>query len=352
MPFLRLWLDRPSTPADPVPVRALRAELVDGQSQILFDPRAPEPSPGPGDAIVRTRLAGIAPADLAIARGQPHAGILGHECVGVVESITPGGAPTPDPKSLIGKRVVIQPDLVCAMCDLCRAGLSQHCRARRTLGTGNTGGCIAERFSVPLRNLVVIPDAIDDDTAALAEPLACALHAAQIVRLAGKSYVTVLGDDAHALLMAQVMARLNASVRVLGDRPERFGIAEKWGVKHRHVSEVGRRADQDVVICSTPDAAMLDMAMGLIRPRGKIVLRGGASPHAHAWERLDLSPILDAELELLGARGGRLSDAIAALEQKQFDVVSLITKRFKLDEAMAAMRAASEPDALKILIEC
>lgn len=338
-----------------MPVRALRAELIAGQSQILFDPRVPEPSPGPGDAIVRTRLAGIAPADLAIARGLPHTGILGHECVGIVESITPHDSHTAhaqDPKSLIGKRVVIQPDLVCTTCDLCRAGLSQHCRARRTLGTGNTDGCIAERFSIPTRNLVLIPDAIDDDTAALAEPLACALHAAQIVRLAGKSYVTVLGDDAHALLMAQVMARLNASVRVLGDRPERFGVAEKWGVKHRHVSEVGRRADQDVVICSTPDAAMLDMAMGLIRPRGKIVLRGGASPDAHPWERLDLSPILDAELELLGARGGRLTDAIAALEQRQFDVVSLITKRFKLDEAMAAMRAASEPDALKVLIEC
>lgn len=336
-------------------MRALRAEFRDERGQILFDAKTPEPTPGPGDAIVRTRRAGISPTDLAIAQGLPHTGILGHECVGVVESITPHAPHTahaPDPKSLIGKRVVIQPDLVCTTCDLCRAGLSQHCRARKTIGIGDINGCIAERFSIPTRNLVLIPDAIDDDTAALAEPLACALHAAQIVRLAGKSYVTVLGDDAHALLMAQVMARLNASVRVLGDRPERFGIAEKWGVKHRHVSEVGRRADQDVVICSTPDAAMLDMAMGLIRPRGKIVLRGGASPDKDVWHNLNLSPILDAELELLGARGGRLTDAIAAMEQKQFDVVSLITKRFKLDEAMAAMRAASEPDALKVLIEC
>lgn len=345
-------------------MRALRST----RGQLHLDPRSSEPIAGAGDAVVRVLRAAISPLDLAVVRGQvTHEGVLGHEFVGIVERIE--GDAGDAARALIGKRVVGQPEIVCAACDLCRAGLSRHCRSARMLGVGSWPGCIAERLAIPARNLVPIPDTLDADAAALAEPLACAMHAAQIVRIVGKTYITVLGDDAHALLMAQVMARENASVRVLGERPERLGIAEKWGVKHRHAAEVGRRADQDVVICSSPDAAMLDLAMGLVRPRGKIVLRGSISLarsqcDASCWQgeqgpgqnthakTLDLSPIITNELEVIGARGGRIADAIAALEAKRYDVGSLITRRFKLDDAVAAMRAASEPDAMKIVVEC
>lgn len=329
-------------------MRALRIT----KGQVLVDPRSADPVAGAGEAIVRVLRASISPMDLAVAQGHiAHSGVMGHEFVGIVESINAAPEQQGQYASLVGKRVAAQPEVVCAACDLCRSGLSRHCRSRRTLGIGDQPGCIAERIAIPARNLVAVPDAVDSDLAALAEPLACALHASQIVRIVGKTYITVLGDDAHALLMAQVMARENASVRVLGDRPERFGIAEKWGVKHRHVEEVGRRADQDVVVCSSPDAAMLDLAMGLVRPRGKIVLRGVPGDAAR-WAGLDLSPTIDLELEITGARGGRVADAIAALEQRRFDVNSLITRRFKLDDAVGALRAASEPDAMKIVVEC
>ncbi|MCW5769585.1 MAG: alcohol dehydrogenase catalytic domain-containing protein [Phycisphaeraceae bacterium] len=337
-------------------MRALRST----RGQIHLDPRTPEPEPAPGEAVVRVLRAAISPLDLATARGHvPHEGTLGHECVGIVERLGPD-APS-DAGSLVGARVVIQPEIVCASCDLCRAGLSRHCRARQMLGIGGRAGCIAERVAAPIRNLTRIPDSIDPDIASLAEPLACAMHASQIVRIVGKTYITVLGDEPHALLVAQVMARENASVRVLGERPERFGIAEKWGVKHRHVSEVGRRADQDVVVCAAPSPAMLDMATALVRPRGKVVLLGGVAgvgaargvgdnrePHTG----VDLAPVVESELEIVGARGGRLADAVAALEQRRYDLGSLITRRFKLDDAVGALRAASEPDALKVVVEC
>lgn len=315
----------------------------------MLDARSPEPDARPGDAVVRVLRAGIAPIDLATARGiVAHNGVMGHEFVGIVERVQ--GEPG---SPLIGKRVVGQPDVVCAACDLCRAGLSRHCRMRRMIGVGGVSGCIAERFAAPARNLVLVPDSIDTDSAAMAEPLACAIHAAQIVRIVGKTYVTVLGDDSHALLIAQVMARQNASVRVLGERPERFSVAEKWGVKHRHLSEVGRHADQDVVVCSSPDARILDLAMGLVRPRGKIVVRGASVQESGnaAWHGVDLSPVVAGELEIVGARGGRVADAVSALEQKQYDVVSLISRRFRIAEAVTALRAAAEPDALKVLIE-
>ena len=92
---------------------------------------------------------------------------------------------------------------------------------------------------LPLRNLVEAPKAVQDDAAVFAVPLSLAAHVVQLVRIEGKPYVTILGDSVAALLSAQVMARLNASVRLLGSRSEKFAPCERWGIKHRHVSEGG-----------------------------------------------------------------------------------------------------------------
>ena len=218
------------------------------------------------------------------------------------------------------------------------------------MGVEGRDGCLADLVAVPIRNLVALPDEVDDESAVLAAPLATALHAAQIIRLEGKTYVTVLGDGVTALLCAQVMQRLNASVRVLGREPARFARCERWGVKHRHVDEAGRRQDQDVVIDCTPDG--LATAMGLVRPRGKIVLVSSVGVHADGAERaVDLSRVVDDELELLGARGGSVSDAVRTLASGDAEVVSLITKRMRLADGVAALRAAALPDQLAVVVE-
>src|SRR5690606_6250511 len=80
------------------------------------------------------------------------------------------------------------------------------------------------------------------------------------------------------LLTAQALARLNKSVRLLGSRPERVALCERWGVKHRLIEEAGRRQDQEVVIDCTgasggaSGGGALRLAMQLVRPRGVILL--------------------------------------------------------------------------------
>src|SRR5262245_6881969 len=244
---------------------------------------------------------------------------LGHEFVGVVESLHED-ADRELRRRWEGKRVVGSIGIVCARCDMCRAGLGTHCRARRTLGLSGWDGCFAERFKLPLRNLVEVPRELDDERAVFAEPLGAAAHAAQMVRVEGKPYITVLGDGAAALLCAQVLARLNASVRLLGAQAGKFTLAEKWGIKHRHVSEAGRRADQDVVVEGTGGGGGLGLAPGLIRPGGKVVLgppvRPGAAPPGES-----LYLIVEREVEVLGSRGGNPADGVALLARGQVDVL-------------------------------
>jgi threonine dehydrogenase-like Zn-dependent dehydrogenase len=143
---------------------------------------------------------------------------------------------------------------------------------------------------------------------------------------------------------------MNASVRVLGDRPARFTLAERWGVKHRHVDEVGRRQDQDLVILTSGDARLVELAPRLVRPRGMIVVLGGPEARARGPE-VDLGPIVMNELQLVGARGGSVPEALGVLTQGEIETASLLGKRFKLDDAVAALRGASDPDAGVVLVE-
>ncbi|MEX2219579.1 MAG: alcohol dehydrogenase catalytic domain-containing protein [Phycisphaerales bacterium] len=339
----------------------MRAVRYDG-SKVLLDPRAEAPAPAPGEAIIRPLRVGLSTFDALVNAGPPPADLppepltLGHEFVGVVESVA---AEADLRKRWEGKRVVGSPTIACGKCDMCKGGLPNHCRARRTLGVRGWDGALAERLRLPLRNLAEVPPSVSDEQAVFATPLGAALHAATIVRIEGKPYVTVLGDGVDALLCAQVMVRLNASVRVLGSSPEKFSLCEKWGIKHRHSAEAGRRHDQDIVVDCTGTPAGFALALQLVRPRGKVVLRGDpactgqacALPSSGPGARNDLSPLVENEIELLGARCGNPAEAIARLAAAEIDVLPLITKRARLADALAALKAAAAPDQLKVVVE-
>ncbi len=299
----------------------------------------PEPVAKPGEAIVRmTRAAvdGLHAGDAGL--------VAGREMVGVVMSVA-DTARAP----LVGKRVVVSPLVACGVCDLCRGGLSTHCRERKELGT-TRDGTLAERVSVPVANLMEIPKELDDDRAAFCVPLGAALHAASLAKLEGKVFVTVIGDSLEAVLAAQVMAQRNASVRLLGRRPQRLSVCEKWGVKHRHIDEAGRRADQDLVLSFSGSDVDLDVALRLARPRATVVLAERVS-----WSsaREALVPLREGEMTLIGSRGVRLAEAVALLAGGGIDVMALLSGKYAFAKAEGAIAAVSEggESVWRVLVE-
>jgi threonine dehydrogenase-like Zn-dependent dehydrogenase len=322
-------------------MRALRR--IEGR--VALDRDAPEPAGAPGWAIVRPTRVGIGADDL---RSTGDA-ILGSEFVGVVERVDPDpkrGVSETDAKSWKGKRVVGSARVPCGECELCTRGLARHCPNTKVLGE-TLDGCFADAFAIPVTSLVELPKSIDDDAGVFAQALADAIHTASQVRVEGKPYITILGDGRMGLLCAQVMARLNASVRVVGAHEHKLALCEKWGVKHRPLKDVGRRADQDIVVecAGTPDG--LADALRMVRPRGTVLVK--SRPNEPVG--VDLRPVVDGEIQIIGSRGGSVAEAVARLAKGDIDCASLITRRMKLDDGANALRIAREPEQIKVVMD-
>lgn len=335
------------------PFRAIR--LSGSPRKPALEAAASPPTPAPGEALIRPLRVPITDADLAALAGHTEfTGTLGSDFVGVVESVHPVSGP--DAGVWVGKRVVGSPLIPCGTCDLCKRGLSPHCQQRRVLGLWKYDGALADLFTLPIANLVEVPKALDDDAASFANLVAACVHASRVTRLEGKTYVTILGDGAFALVAAQIMARLNTSTRVLGTHNAKFSLCERWGIRHRHISEVGRRHDQDVVVETSGQPAMLEFACHLCRPRGKIILCGSAGPvpmealtqHARP---IDLTSIASQEIEVLGASAGSPRDGLEKLANRDVDVSVLVSRRVRLAEGLRALSLAKDPESLRVLVE-
>ena len=326
----------------------MKALVFDGDHLVL-DTHHAEPKPSEGEAVIRPLKVGICSTDIEICRGyMGFQGVLGHEFVGIVESVNTRSGSGGEARSLLGKRVVGSINAVCGDCDMCRRGLITHCRKRTVLGIDGRAGCFAEFFSLPVQNLIAVPDGVDDDEAVFAEPLAAALHAGDPLELDRDLLVTVLGDGRLGLLTAQALSLRNRRVRLVGKHVEKMNMCEKWGIKHRHVDDAGKRGDQDVVIDCTGSPSGLDVAIKMVRPRGTIILK---TTHAPIERVTDLSPIVIHEITVIGSRCGNLHQTVEVLGKHQIDVLSLITRRYRFTDALDAFRAAEQPGVIKILME-
>lgn len=315
----------------------MRALVFD--QTLSYQPRWPEPPEEEGDTLIRVRQAGICATDIEICRGyMGFRGVLGHEFVGVVES-------SPD-KSLVGQRVVGEINVVCGRCDLCLSGLSNHCRNRSVLGILKHGGAFADYVRLPAMNLHVVPDTVDDDHAVFVEPLAAAFQVLKQIKVDDRKWVTVLGDGRLGLLVAQVLRNAGCPVRVVGKYPQKLAMCEKWSIRSRLLQDIVPRHDQDVVVDCTGSSEGFEIAMAMVRPRGTIVLKSTVAD----GQPLNLAPLVVDEIQVVGSRCGPFREAIRALAEKSVDVVSLITRRMRLEQGVEAMQLAGRKGTMKVLL--
>jgi len=223
-----------------------------------------EPPVLPGEDWVRIRplIGGICGSDLAAILQRNHPAtmlrcftrfpvFIGHEGVGVIEEV---GSRAGGWK--VGQRVCVEPMLSCVprgiepVCPRCQAGQISLCE-RITEGrlppgamigwNHFTGGTWGESLVAHASQLFAVPDAVGDETAAMIDPIACAVHAVLRRRPAPGERALVIGGGIIGLGVV-------AALRTLAPRTHVTAI-----VRYDHQEHLARRLGADDVIRSRRD---------------------------------------------------------------------------------------------------
>jgi len=184
-----------------VPPDQMSAAIYQGDGRFEVG-RVPVPEPAPGQLLVEVAECGICGSDLHMVHsGYAKPGsILGHEWSGTVAAGNDAGPDRPP-----GSRVVFTPTPGCGACRPCRRGRPSVCRHRAASDLRDLRGAFARYIAVSTSNTLVIPESLSLRAAALAEPTAIALHAAQLVPVEPDDRILVTGGGPIGLLMLSVL---------------------------------------------------------------------------------------------------------------------------------------------------
>ena len=156
----------------------------------------PDPTPGPGQIVVKVDACGICGTDLHIMDGEfpptPYPITPGHEFAGTVAAV--GADVTMDLPA--GAPVAVDPSIYCGHCRRCRAGRANLCENWAAIGD-TVDGAFAEYVAVPAANAYRLPEGFDGQAAAMIEPLACAVHG---LRRLGPVHEGVDREDRHQVV--------------------------------------------------------------------------------------------------------------------------------------------------------
>lgn len=292
------------------------------------------------EALVRVLLSGICNTDLEIARGYAgFKGTIGHEFVGIVEDAAD--------KAWIGQRVVGEINAGCGECALCRAGDPRHCAKRTVLGILGRDGAHAEFLKLPVSNLLAVPDAIVDEHAVFAEPLAAACGIMERAAVTRDKKVAVIGDGKLGLLCAQALALTGADTLLVGKHAEKLRIAARRGIETATTKTVAKRKNQfDVVVEASGSASAFQLALDLLRPRGVLVLKSTFE----GTTEINAARLVVDEISVVGSRYGRFPPALDLLRTGAIDVDSLISEEHPLRSGVLAMERAGKKGILKVFL--
>ncbi len=301
----------------------------------------------PNEALVKIHKAGICSTDLELVKGYyPYTGVLGHEFVGEIVSLTPNPSPSGRGGQLrAGDRVVGEINAMCGECEQCLNGRPTHCENRTVLGIANRDGTFAEFTQLPIANLHRVPASVADGMAVFAEPLAAALEIQEQITIQPGDRVLLVGAGRLGQLIAQTLALTGCDLRVVARHKRQQNLLTARGIRIIDEAEV-QKWRWDVVVEATGSPTGFALARQAVRPRGTLVLKSTYKGEMS----VDFSSIVVDEINLIGSRCGPFEPALRLMETNQVDPSVLIDAEYSLADAIKAFEHAAQPGVLKVLL--
>ena len=231
----------------------------------------PDPSPGPGELLLRVTACGLCGSDLKARGALPAGTIMGHEFGGEVVGT---GAGTTGWRT--GSHVAVLPVLACGQCQWCESGYVAHCTSARAIGLGGSPGGFAELAVVTPPAAFPLPPDVDPVHAALVEPFAVGLHCTRTAGLKQGDDVLVVGAGPVGLtVIAWARAQAAGRITAADPAPARRATAQSVGATDVLTSaEMAAPGCYDVVVECAGKLGLLDACVAAARTRGRIVVAG------------------------------------------------------------------------------
>jgi len=315
----------------------------------------PSPEPGDYDVVVNVKSCGVCGSDLTYIKvGGIHrqpGGVtpIGHEAAGEVAQV---GSYVQGISA--GQRVIINPMMTPS-----------------AVGSGGPEGAFADQVMVSQAqlgaNLLAIPEGISYEVAALAEPLAVALHGVNRSEAKKGDKVVVFGCGPIGLgMVLWLLDRGVTDVVALDLSEERLARARDLGaqaafnpmevdlpteLKRLHgTGKVFSRetVGTDAYIDAAGAPNILSDVIGMAKYQSRLVVTAAYMQPVE----IPLGTMLTTEMTITTAVGypTEMKDVVAAMPRLQAKLEPMISHRFELDEVIAAIDTARSPASAKVMV--
>lgn len=308
----------------------------------------PDPTPGPGQAVVAIRASGLCGSDLppyrrARAADAPAPHVSGHEPCGVVVALGAGVNPSA-PRE--GDRVIVHHYEGCGSCKYCRVGYTQLCvHGHVVYGFSGDGGN-ADYMVVGASTLLPLPEPLSFEAgAAVACGTGTAYTALKRLDVSGRDTLAIYGQGPVGLSATMLGTAMGARVVAIDVSPARLALAARYGA-----AETINATDAD------PVQAVRELTHGegadaTLDCTGQPSARVNAVRSARVWGRVcfvgegntatfDVSPdIIHKNLTIYGSwtfSTVGMAECAQFIVDRRVPIEELITHRFPIDQASDA----------------
>ncbi len=274
--------------------------------------------------------------------------ILGHELSGTIVAVGSEADP-----ARVGQRVAVEPQRPCGKCQQCRRGQYNLCRRMEFYATPPIDGAFAEYVVIQDAFAHDLPDSVSFEIGALLEPLSVAVTSVRKARLTPGSSVLIAGAGPIGIICAQTARAFGAARVVVTDVVrERRENALSHGATEvlDPISQAGEleALEVDAFIDASGSPRAVDAGIRSLRPAGTAVLVG----LGHSTMDLPVEEIQNLELIVTGVFRyvETWPAAIHLVSSGLVDLGSLITGRFSLEDAAAALESDQDSKSLKSVV--
>jgi (R,R)-butanediol dehydrogenase/meso-butanediol dehydrogenase/diacetyl reductase len=333
----------------------VRAVRWHARGDVRVDEIPDAPKPGSGEIRLQVEWAGICGTDREEWRTGPHVVQVGtpHSLTGRMAPITLGhevvGRIVDVGADVTGVRddqlVAIDGLLSCGRCFWCRRHQTVLCERMASIGFHADGG-LADLLTVDVRGAIPVPEGLASDIAVLAEPLAVALRALRLGRLAAGDSVAIFGGGMIGVaamraarragastisILAPTALRREGALRLGADATLDPGDPE-WRSKLRAVHE---GLGPDLVIDAAGTVRSSEQAVEAPRRGGRTVIVGLPSGPS----TIDMARLVLDEREVIGSLSHvwdeEFTDAVALLADGIFTGDDVVAARIPLEDTVA-----------------